>query len=260
MDATGWRLFAGVRRESDAEDLLGASSGRLVPLILDITDVGQIAGAAEQIAGAVGDQGLQGLVNNAGIIALCPVETVSLDVLRQQLEVNLVGHVAVTQALLPLLRPAAGRIVFVGSVGGRISYPLGGPYNASKYGLEAVVDCLRQELRPWAIDVAVVEPGAIDTPIWDRGEKMFDEMAMQATPAQARLYGEMMDRSWAMGEKLQSHASPAEKVAKTIGRALTARRVRVRYTVGADARAQQLAHRLIPGRAYDWIVAKSLGI
>ncbi len=260
MDAAGWRVFAGVRRSSDAEALLDASSGRLVPLTLDITDAAQIAEAAEQIAGTVGDQGLQGLVNNAGIIVFNPVETLPLDVLRQQLEVNLVGQVAVTQALLPLLRSARGRLVFVGSVGGRIAYPFGGAYHASKYGLEAIVDSLRQELRPWSIEVAVVEPGAIDTPIWDRGEKIVDELAAQATPAQAQLYQETMDRSWAMGKKLQSRASPAEKVAKAIGRALSDKRVRLRYTVGPDARAQQLAHRLVPGRAYDWIVAKSLGV
>ena len=259
MDSAGWRVFAGVRRVQDAEALREASSERLVPLQLDITDADLLARATEQVAEAVGDHGLDGLVNNAGIIVYGPVETVPLEQFRQQVEVNLLGQVAITQALLPLVRRATGRVVFVGSVGGRISYPFGGAYHASKYGLEAVADCLRQELRPWKIGVSVIEPGAIDTPIWERGEQIAERLAAQLTPEQARFYAGTMDRSWEMGQRLQAHANPPDKVAKAIWHALSAKRARARYAVGLDARAQLLAHRLVPARAFDWLVAKSLG-
>jgi NAD(P)-dependent dehydrogenase (short-subunit alcohol dehydrogenase family) len=169
MDADGWRVFASVRREEDAEDLRQAASGRLVPLILDVTDAGQLAAAAERIGAEVGAAGLDGLVNNAGIAVMAPLETIELDDLRHQLEVNLISQVAVTQALLPQIRTARGRIVFISSIGGRMAMPFGAPYHASKYGIEAVADCLRQELRPWRIDVVGGGPRARGPPRRGRG-------------------------------------------------------------------------------------------
>jgi len=173
LDAAGWRVFAGVRKEEDAAALSEAGSERLMPLILDITGAGQIAAAAARVE-AESAAGLDGLVNNAGVAIPGPLETLAIEDFRRQVEVNMTAHVAVTQALLPAVRAATGRIVFISSIGGRVALPLTGAYHAAKFGIEAVGDVFRQELRPWGISVSIVEPGSIDTPIWERGERTAD--------------------------------------------------------------------------------------
>lgn len=256
LDRDGWRVFAGVRREEDAESLRVEGSDRLVPVTLDVTDAVQVAAAAGLIGEQVGEAGLNGLVNNAGIAVLSPLETIPLEDFRRQIEVNLTGQVAVTQAMLPLVRRATGRVVFVSSIGGRMALPFGAPYHAAKFGVEAVADCLRQELRPWKIDVAVIEPGSIDTPIWERGERIADEVAVRAPDAQEELYGEMTKRFRAAVRRTAERGIAPDKVAKAVAHALTARRPRTRYLIGADARGQALAHRLLPDRAFDFMVAR----
>lgn len=260
MDGAGWRVFAGVRRAEDAASLRGAASDRLVPVTLDVTDAAQVSAAADSVGAAVGEAGLDGLVNNAGIAVLGPLETLPLDDFRHQVEVNLTAQVAVTQAMLPLIRSTRGRIVFVSSIGGRMALPFGGPYHASKFGIEAVADCLRQELRPWRIEVAVIEPGSIDTPIWERGESIADEVAERAPADQVALYGETMERFRAAVQRTAARGIPPEKVAKAISHALDARRPRTRYIVGADARGQALLRRLLPDRLFDRAVARVIGI
>jgi NAD(P)-dependent dehydrogenase (short-subunit alcohol dehydrogenase family) len=260
LDRDGWRVFAGVRREEDAESLRAEGSERLVPVMLDVTDAAQIAGAAEMIGERVGEAGLDGLVNNAGIAVLSPLETIPLEDFRRQIEVNLTGQVAVTQAMLPLVRRAGGRVVFVSSIGGRMALPFGAPYHAAKFGVEAVADCLRQELRPWKIDVAVIEPGSIDTPIWERGEQIADEVAARAPAAQEELYGQTIERFRAAVRRTAARGIAPEKVAKAVAHALTARRPRTRYVVGADARGQSLARRLLSDRAFDALVRRAMRI
>jgi NAD(P)-dependent dehydrogenase (short-subunit alcohol dehydrogenase family) len=260
MDAEGWRVFAGVRREEDAAKLRDAASERLVPLMLDVTEADQIVAVAERIGEVVGGSGLDGLVNNAGMAVMSPLETIPLDDLRRQLEVNLVSQVAVTQAMLPLIRKARGRVVFLSSIGGRMAMPFGAPYHASKYGIEAVVDCLRQELRPWKIDVVAIEPGSIDTPIWERGESVADELAARAPAAQKELYGEKIESFRGAVRRTAERGIPPAKVADAIHHALTARRPRTRYLVGADARGQALLARLLPDRVMDRVVARAMGI
>lgn len=249
-----------MRKEEDAESLRTAGSNRLVPVTLDVTDATQVAAAAGLVGEAVGDGGLDGLVNNAGIAVLSPLETVPLEDFRRQIEVNLTGQVAVTQAVLPFVRRAAGRVVFVSSIGGRMALPFGAPYHAAKFGVEAVADCLRLELRPWKIDVSVIEPGSIDTPIWERGEKIADEVASRAPAAQEELYGQTIERFRAAVRRTAERGIAPEKVADAVTHALTARRPRTRYLVGADARGQMLARRLLPDRAFDWVVARAMGI
>jgi NAD(P)-dependent dehydrogenase (short-subunit alcohol dehydrogenase family) len=256
MDAEGWRVFAGVRREEDAAALRAAGTERLVPVMLDVTDAAQIASAVQAVEGEVGEAGLDGLVNNAGIAVLSPLETIPVDDFHRQIEVNLVAQVAVTQAFLPLVRRATGRVVFVSSIGGRMALPFGAPYHASKFGVEAVADCLRQELRPWRIGVSVIEPGSIDTPIWERGERTADEVAERAHSSQEELYGETIERFRVAVRRTAERGIPPEKVARAISHALTARRPRTRYLVGADARAQALARRLLPDRAFDALVRR----
>jgi NAD(P)-dependent dehydrogenase (short-subunit alcohol dehydrogenase family) len=260
LDARGWRVFAGVRKDEDAASLREAGSERLEPLMLDVTDAAQITGAAERIGAEVREAGLDGLVNNAGIGVPGPLETLPVDDFRRQIEVNLTAHVAVTQAMLPLVRRARGRIVFITSIGGLMAFPMFGAYNAAKFGLEAVGDVFRQELRPWGIDVAVVEPGSIATPIWERGEAEVDAIAGRARDGHADLYGEAIEAYREVARKTAERGIPPEKVATKIERALSERRPRARYLVGADARGQALAARFFPDRLVDWLVARATGM
>jgi NAD(P)-dependent dehydrogenase (short-subunit alcohol dehydrogenase family) len=255
LDLDGWRVFAGVRRDEDAESLRSAASDRLVPVTLDVTDQTQVAFAAAQIEEVVGEGGMNGLVNNAGVAILGPLETIPLDDFRRQIEVNLTAQVAVAQAMLPLIRSGRGRIVFVSSIGGRMALPFGGPYHAAKFGIEAVADCLRQELRPWGIAVALIEPGSIDTPIWERGERIADDVATRSPAVQQELYGDAIERFRKAIRRTAERGIPPEKVAAAIAHALNASRPRTRYLVGADARGQALARRLLPDRALDRVVA-----
>jgi NAD(P)-dependent dehydrogenase (short-subunit alcohol dehydrogenase family) len=257
MDAGGWRVFAGVRRDEDAEALRAASSERLEPLMLDVTDAEQIAAAVARIGQAVGEAGLDGLVNNAGINLSGPLETISLDDFRRQIAVNLTAQVAVTQPLLASLRRARGRVVFVSSIGGRMALPFNGPYHAAKFGLEAVADSLRQELRPWQMPVVVIQPGAIDTPMWESGVR---SIAERAPAEQGSLYGERIVRAQELAMKVASHGISPDKVARAIERALTARRPRTRYLVGLDARGQALLRSLLPDRAFDSVLARFSGV
>ena len=165
LDRAGHRVFAGVRRPADGERLTKRASPRLLPVMLDVCDDSQIAEAAELIGGEVGTAGLWGLVNNAGIAIGGPVEFLALDQWRTQLEVNVIGQVAVTRAMLPLVRAATGRVVFIGSISGRLATPMMGPYCASKHAIEAIGSSLAEELRPFGMRVSVIEPGAIATPM-----------------------------------------------------------------------------------------------
>jgi NAD(P)-dependent dehydrogenase (short-subunit alcohol dehydrogenase family) len=260
LDREGWRVFAGVRREEDAESLRAEASERFAPVELDVTDAAQIAAAADLIGEEVGEGGLDGIVNNAGVAVLGPLETIPLDDFRRQIEVNLTGQVAVTQAMLPPIRRAGGRVVFVSSIGGRMALPFGGPYHAAKFGLEAAADCLRQELRPWRIGVSVIEPGSIDTPIWERGERTADEVAERAPAVQEELYGETIERFRVAVKRTAERGIPPEKVAVAIAHALSARRPRTRYVVGVDARGQALLTRFLPDRILDAVIRRVMRI
>jgi NAD(P)-dependent dehydrogenase (short-subunit alcohol dehydrogenase family) len=257
LDVSGWRVFAGVRRQEDADALSQAGSERVVPLILDVTDADQIATAAKRIEEEAEGR-LDGLVNNAGIAVPGPLETLPLEDFRRQVEVNLTAQVAVTQAMLPLIRPARGRIVFISSIGGRIAFPLNGAYHAAKFGIEAVGDVFRQELRPWGIGVAIVEPGSIDTPIWERGSANADEIESRAHPDQEALYGQAIAGFRKVVQDLADRGIPPAKVAREVGQALEADRPRSRYLVGLDAKLQARLKVVIPDRIFDRIVARTM--
>ncbi|HVY97153.1 MAG TPA: SDR family oxidoreductase [Solirubrobacterales bacterium] len=256
LDAAGWRVFAGVRREEDAAALRGAGSERLVPLIVDVTDASQVAAAAERAGAEPG--GLDGLVNNAGVAIPGPLETLPLDDFRRQVEVNLTAQVGVTKAMLPAVRRARGRIVFLSSIGGRIAFPFNGAYAAAKFGIEAVGDAFRQELRPWGIRVAIVEPGSIDTPIWQRGERTADEIEARTGPEQEALYGQAIERFRKIVRQTAERGIPPEKVAAAIEHALTAGRPRTRYLVGIDAKVQARLKPLIPTPIWDRMIAQAM--
>lgn len=258
LDSRGWRVYAGVRREEDAASLRAAGSTRLEPLTLDVTSAEEIAAAARRIAeeGA----GLGGLVNNAGIAVPGPLETLPIDEFRRQLEVNLTAHVAVTQAMLPSLRAARGRIVFNSSIGGIMAIKMFGAYHASKFALEAVGDVFRQELAPWGIGVSIIEPGSIATPIWERGVSEADALLDRASAEEKALYPRYIARYAAVARGAAARGIPPERVAATIERALTAERPRTRYVVGLDARGQALMARLLPDRVLDRLISVFSGI
>ena len=258
LDGAGWKVFAGVRKEEDAESLREAGSERLQPLFLDVTDGGQIAAAAERIA-AEGDGGLGGLVNNAGVAVPSPLETIPIEDFRRQIEVNLTGQVAVTQALVPAIRRAGGRVVFVSSIGGRIAFPMTGAYHAAKFGIEAVGDVFRQELRPWDVRVSIVEPGSIDTPIWERGERTAEEIG-DRVPKREALYGAAIESYRRLIKKTAERGIPPEKVARAVEHALTSARPRSRYLVGLDAKVQARLRPLIPTPVFDRIVARTMDL
>jgi NAD(P)-dependent dehydrogenase (short-subunit alcohol dehydrogenase family) len=260
LDSRGWRVYAGVRRDEDAAALREEGSDRLLPLILDITSPDQIQAAAERVGEETGGAGLDGLVNNAGVAVPGPLETLPIEDFRRQIEVNLTSQVAVTQAMLPAIRAARGRIVLITSIGGLLAFPMFGAYHAAKFGLEAVGDSLRQELRPWRISVSIVEPGSIATPIWERGVQEADALVERASEEEKALYPSFVSAYPKVARQTAARGIPPGRVAATIEKALTASRPRTRYLVGGDARGQALLGRILPDRAIDWLIARLSGL
>ena len=248
LAGSGWRVFGGVRSEEDAERLRGHG---VEPLQLDVTDSVAIAAAAEVVGGE-----LHGLVDNAGIAIAAPLELVPLDELRRQLEVNVVGQVAVLQAFLPALRRAQGRVVLMGSVGGRSALPFLGPYAASKHALEAIADSLRVELAPWGIRVSIVEPASVKTAIWTKGAAQADVMRAGISHDRDELYAARIERFRAVALK-RGPGIDADVVARAVEHALTASRPKARYLVGRDAHIRAWIERL-PTRLRDRVLAKAL--
>jgi NAD(P)-dependent dehydrogenase (short-subunit alcohol dehydrogenase family) len=244
----GWRVFGGVRTDADAT---AVREQGIEAVALDVTDAAQIASAAE----VVGPE-LQGLVANAGISIAAPLELVPLDELRRQLEVNVVGQVAVLQAFLPALRRTQGRVVLMGSIGGRSALPFLGPYAASKHALEAFADVLRVELAPWGIAVSIVEPASVKTAIWTKGAAQADVMREGISREADELYSARIERFKAVALKRGPGIDP-DVVARVVEHALTASRPKARYLVGRDAHMRAWIERL-PTRVRDRVLAKAL--
>jgi NAD(P)-dependent dehydrogenase (short-subunit alcohol dehydrogenase family) len=248
----GFDAVAAVRKDEDARRL--AARG-LRTLKIDVTDVDSIAAARDEL----GDGPLAGLVNNAGIAVAAPLEFLPLDQLRHQLEVNLIGQLAVTQRFLPALRAARGRIVNVSSIGGRVALPLVGAYHASKFALEAISDTLRRELLSQGVDVIVIEPGGVKTPIWRKGDELAAELTADLSPEGRRLYGNLIAGIRKQTTKIATETGIEPRVvAEAIGHALTAKRPRARYLVGRDAKVRAPAAAVLPDRLMDRIVARTL--
>jgi NAD(P)-dependent dehydrogenase (short-subunit alcohol dehydrogenase family) len=260
LDRRGFRVFAGVRTDAAAQRLRQQAAGRLTPVMLDVTDPAGIAEAAQVVSAAVGDAGLSGLVNNAGIVVAGPLELIPLEQLRRQLEINVVGPVAMIQAMLPLLRTGRGRIVNVGSLNGRLAVPFLGPYCASKFALEAITDALRLELRRWGISVSVVEPGSVKTPIWEKTEAEGDRLAQRSAGRLDELYGRDLAAFRAMAHRQAEQGMPVQKVVRAVVHALTSRRLKTRYPLGSQTRWAIFAARFLPDRLRDWIVRMAVGL
>ena len=254
----GMRVFAGVRKEEDGQDLHDAACGRLEAVILDVTREEHIAAAVEKIEGETGVEGLQGIVNNAGIAVAGPLEYLPIAKFRWQMEVNVSAQVGVTQAFLPLLRRGAGRIVFMGSTSGFFAVPFVGAYGASKYALEGLADSWRAELRPFGLHVALIQPGAIATPIWDKSRDHAQKLKSQFPAEVEERYGKRLDALRKEVDRTAATATPPERVAECVAHALTAKRPKVRYRVGKTARLQYFISRWVPDRLRDALLEKML--
>jgi NAD(P)-dependent dehydrogenase (short-subunit alcohol dehydrogenase family) len=252
LDKAGYQVFAAVRQKDDCERLKKIGSKNLHPLILDVTEEEQIKEAHEYINQSVGEEGMYGLVNNAGIAVGGPLEFVPIDQLRNQMEVNFFGAVAVTQAFIPLIRHARGRIIFNGSIAGRFASPYKGPYSASKFALEAVADVLRIELRPWDIRVSMIEAGFVETPIWSRSLENFDKSS-QSLPKEAfDHYGEII-RLMRKSIAVKKNGTPPEEFARLVLHILNTPNPKARYRLGRDAKMKAFI-RLLPDSFVDWFV------
>lgn len=257
LDARGFAVFAGVRRQGDDEALRRASNDRIQPISMDVTDYASVARAAEDVARRSGERGLDGLVNNAGISVVGPLECLPMEDFDRQMRVNVSGQVAVTQAFLPLLRRARGRVVFMSSESGRVVLPMLGAYAASKHALEAVADAFRRELKRAGVRVAIIEPGSIKTPIWEKASGSGKALRASVPGADALYKPDL-----AFVDKMAAHAlrfaSEPEVVTRAVHHALTARVPKLRYLVGREALALVLLHELSPARLFDWGLARSL--
>jgi NAD(P)-dependent dehydrogenase (short-subunit alcohol dehydrogenase family) len=261
MAMRGWRVFAGVRNEADAERLRRAGRrGEIRPVMIDVADAASIAAAVAQVGVELEGGRLAGLVNNAGIALGGPLEVLPLEDLRRQLEVNTIGPVAVTRAFLPMLRASRGRVVMMGSVSGIIAAPFVGPYAASKFALEALSDSWRGELKRWGIHVAVVNPGSIATPLWDKGLDSGQNLMERASPQERDLYAWAVPKVQAAAEAAARRGVPPDRVARAVAHALTSRRPKDRYLVGADAWAQDAVVRVLPVRAVGRLVLRVMGL
>lgn len=255
LDADGMRVFAALEHEGDGAAALGQASDRLTRIVLDVTDEQSIEMAIAAVQARAPD-GLHGLVNNAGVGFPGPLEILPLDLLRRQLEVNVVGQVAVTQAALPLLRQAAGRLIFVGSVGGLLASQFAGAYHASKFALEAIADAWRQELGPDDIMVTLIEPSATSTSIWQKATQHLDELTTTESPELARYQTRLQAFSKTL-ESADEHGKSPEDVADVIAKALTDKRPATRSVVGAAGKVAAALKPVVPDRVADKLAERT---
>lgn len=263
LDRRGWQVFAGVRREEDAKTVQKKASDRLIPVMLDVTKSEQIEQAiqivqAEIAKTSTGKSGLNGLVNNAGIAIGGPLEAVSDELLRKQFDVNVFGAIAVTRAAMPLLRQGRGRLVLMSSISGRFAAPFLAPYAMSKFALEAAGDALRGEVHPWGIRVSIVEPGCVQTPIWEKTNEKSKQFFAELSPEMKELYGQYTEIILEEIRKAATSAMPVDRVTRAVVHALTARRPKLRYPVGISTRLLTRLLPLLPTRLIDRVCRRVL--
>lgn len=251
---SGWSVYGGVRSDVAAKQLR-EESDRITPVELDVTVPEHI-----QALDDVLPHRLDALVNNAGVAVAGPVETLSREDVHRQFDINLAGPLEVTRAALPRLRESRGRIVFVSSINGRVSFPFTGYYNASKYATEAVADCLRVELRPFGVQVGLVEPGVHDTDPWREMDELINQLEDALPPELRALYAPHFAGERGLTGKIRKGAQPPDRVARVVERELTRRRMRPRTLVGRDARMILGMKTVLPARALDAVWASGVGL
>ena len=260
LAANNIRVFAAVR------DLSTVAAHPLVtPVRLDVTSAKEAREAAETVRAALGESTLKGIVNNAGVAVGGPLEFVDLDEFRRQMEINVIGQLAVTQAFLPLLREhgtvskSGARIVFTSSIGGRIAAPFIGPYAASKHALNGMAESLRRELKPFGMGVSVLAPATVSTPIWDKAGDQIDDLVAGLPPRAIELYGNTIDSMRSIAGNATDGGIPPSKVAEAAHHALFSRRPKAEYLVGREAKIMATASNLMPYRTFDKAVLKQIG-
>jgi NAD(P)-dependent dehydrogenase (short-subunit alcohol dehydrogenase family) len=258
FDILGWRVIAGVLPSDDTSELRANLSDNAYIIDIDITQAGDISKARQTIGKIIGDDGLHGLVNNAGIAVTGPIEALPMEAIRQQFEVNFFGHVAMTQALLPAIRQAKGRIVNITSILGRVTVPFSAPYCASKYAMEAYSDSLRMELMPDGIEVIIIEPTIIGTNIWTKQQTWQDEMMSELPPQQQAKYENRLKILRTTTDEQASLGESPDIIADTIQHAMTSKRPKARYTVGREANAFLFLAKSMPSRWRDQILMRRL--
>jgi NAD(P)-dependent dehydrogenase (short-subunit alcohol dehydrogenase family) len=269
MAARSWRVLAGVRTAEAAAEL-AAASANITPVMLDVTRPADLADATELVTRLTAGRGLDALVNNAGICTAGPLELVPLEAWRTQLEVNVLGVVALTQAMLPLLRqagarlataggtPATARIINISSISGRAALPMLGPYAASKFALGAITHALRQEVAPHHIRVCLLEPGSFDTAIWNKSTAAANALAAAADPAARAAYQPLITAVKTKIAHAAATARPLEPLIDHIERCLTVPRPPARIVVGTSSRITALAWSILPTAWTDWAIARQL--
>ena len=260
MAREGFEVFTGVRREADSRKLVEEGGSQIIPVMIDVTDTASIQSAARGVSATLGDRGLDGLVNVAGIGTSGPVEFLTQEELRRIFDVNVFGQIAVIQAFMPLILKARGRIVNISSVGAHIAIPFGGVLTASKGAFGLLSDSLRMELSRFGVTVSVIEPGAVRTPAVDKTLGDVEGVIAALPPEGAKRYGDLLRRFTKRAHARESGGSEPEVIAAAIRHALTARRPRTRYVVGQDSRKLTLLPRLLPDRMLDWLRMRMLGL
>lgn len=254
--AWGYKVYAGVRKNKDAKNL-EALSPNIESLILDVTQSEHINKAYNHINSQNGELDL--LLNNAGVAMAGPCEFLPIEDFRWQLEVNVVGQLAITQKMLPLLRKSKdARIVFTSSISGFFAKPLIGAYVASKFALEGMADSLRMELAPWNIKVALLQPGSIKTPIWEKSLKESEELEKKMGPLAMKYYGDLIEVIKKSAKLNADEGVDVSEVVKAFEQAITSKKPKTRYLVGSDAKAQSRVKKILPDKLSDKIIAKAL--
>lgn len=255
LAADGWHVYATVRNAADGEALAAQASGTVTTIELDVTDDAAVAALGDQLP-----EKLDALINNAGIVVGGPVEGLTPERLREQFDVNVVGTIGVTRAALPHIRAARGRILFISSLSGLVSTTWTGAYNGSKFAIEGIADALRMEVKPWGIDVVLIEPSNTATDMWGDAMEMFGNTISRLTETQRELYkGHIAGMRKAVKE-LQDSAVPVEGVVDDIVKGLTAEKPRARYIVGIPNRAQIALAGVLPTRVLDKVLSKATGV
>ncbi|MFJ8490477.1 SDR family NAD(P)-dependent oxidoreductase [Streptomyces sp. NPDC094038] len=255
LSRVGFHVFAGIRRPEDGKRLREVATGRLTPLVIDVTDEESVEAAVQEVTESVGKAGLWGLVNNAGIAVTAPLECVPSELMRRQLDTNVTGQLLVVQNFLPLIRAGGGRIVNITSGLGNIAIPYLGVYASAQFAKEALSDALRRELAPQRIPVTVVQPGAVLTPLWDKMSDAGNRVLLSVPESVQALYRDTFPRFMEANEtSARNSGTTPDDVARIVFRALVAQRPRTRHSVGRDATGSRVLARLLPDRAIDRIL------
>ncbi len=254
LDKAGFKIYAGVRKQADGDNLKKMASDKLIPIILDVTDENSINKAASIIEKDTGHE-LYGLVNNAGIGLGGALEVTPVDEIKKLMDINIIGLLAVTQAFIPMLRKSKGRIVNIGSTSSMLAFPGASAYCASKFAVRAITDSLRIELKPFDMKVILVAPGAIESEIWAKGKAYKEKLRKTISPEISQLYAPLIK----FGKKINDEMKkiPADEVAKDVAHAFTSAKPKSYYIVGKDAKGAAKAAKF-PKGLLDWIIMKRI--